>query len=277
MSSIIKPLDDLLEQQSVLGQIKLLEQKEAQKETQEETFNYYLLLEGDLNENLYDEVSKIEFTSRKHWVYEDTEFDDEKEHGPLLVALDDENKQIEHFVENSVKQHMGVLISTQASVDELIQHLLNLRYVNIPNRDQKHKILFRWYEPRQLLGLLSSFDDKETAYFMNNINSISWCEWAHDQGTWYQRIKPKITDTPAFAPFLSVQQKTVDALAKQDEHFFIRQITRELIDEYPELLIKGDEKALQKSVKNQTNKAISNGIDRRDDIKEFICSNLMLH
>lgn len=242
---------------------------------------YYLLLEGDLNENLYDEVSDFGFMVSKCWVYEYTEFDDEKEHGPLLVEIDADNKLLEHFINHWSQQHMGVIISTKVSLEELIEHLLDLRYVTIPNVDPLQKVLFRWYEPRQLFGVLSGFDKKQTAYFMHIITSISWCEWAYDQGIWYQIIKPEVGNEDQesvnkFVAPLAIEQNTLDVMGIHDANYYAREVTREIIDEHPSILKKGSEEKLQDSVLNQTRLAISKGIDRRNDIKAFICDNINL-
>ena len=247
---------------------------------------HYLVLEGDLNKNLYDEVSTVEFQVKKVWVYEDTEFNDEKEHGPLLVEIDDDNKLLDHFINHWSQHHMGVIISTQANIETLIEHLLDLRYASIPNVDPLQKVLFRWYEPRQLFGILSSFDEKRTAYFMQVITRISWCEWAYDQGIWYQIIKPELDiknkdnedqkNTNEFVAPLAIAQGTLDAMEAHDEHYYAREVTRELMHEHPNLLEKGDEAALNKSVLKQTRLAISHGVDRRNDIKDFIYKKINL-
>ena len=256
----------------MMSSIKQIKSFSAKNLISENT--HYLLLEGDLNENLYDEVSSIEFKVSKQWVYEDTEFNDEKEHGPLLVELDAEHKLLNHFISHWSQQHMGVIISTQESIEILIQHLLDLRYVTIPNGDPLQKVLFRWYEPRQFVGLLKGFDDRDISYFMSPITSISWCEWAYDQGLWYQVIKPEIENVPDFSPKFEITQVMIESMDKQDEKYFVREVTRELIDEHPDLLKKGSEKALDASILKQTRLAISKGIDRRNNIKEFIYKKL---
>lgn len=240
------------------------------------TDNHFLLLEGDLNEELYDEVSKVEFQASKQWIYEDTEFDDEKTHGPLLVELGDDNNLIKYFISHWSQQHMGVVISTKASKIELIQHLLNMRYVDIPGIDPLQKVLFRWYEPRQLFGLLNNLNEKEIAYLMHIITNITWCEWAYDQGIWYQQHKPKLENIKDFSPPLMLTQATIDSMNKHDEQYYVRQLTRELIHEHPNLLKKGDGEMLKQSVLKQTRAAISHGIDRRNDIKEYIYSKIKL-
>lgn len=242
---------------------------------------YYLLLEGDLNENLYREVSDFRLMVSKRWVYEYTEFDDEKEHGPLLVEIDADNKLLEHFISHWSQQHMGVIISTQASLEELMEHLLDLRYVTIPNVDPLQKVLFRWYEPRQLFGVLSGFDEKQTAYFMHVITSISWCEWAYDQGIWYQIIKPEIDgeDQESINKFvapLAIEQNTLDVMDTHDANYYAREVTREIIDKHPSILKKGSEDELRDSVLNQMRLAIRQGIERRNDIKALIYDNINL-
>jgi len=242
--------------------------------------NYYLLLEGDLNEDLYDEVSDVEFMVSKHWVYEDTEFDDEKEHGPLLVEFDADKKLLKHFISHWSQQHMGVIISTQASLETLIQHLLDLRYVTIPNADPLQKVLFRWYEPRQLFGVLSGFTKKQIAYFMHIITSITWCEWAYDQGIWYQVIRPEEDNdqenVKEFTAPLIIEQSTLDIMGTHDTHYFARGLRREIIDEHPSILKKGSEEELNEAILSQIDLAISHGIERRNEIKAFICEKINL-
>lgn len=249
-----------------------------------EESKHYLLLEGGLNDELYDEVSAVEFKTFKHWIYEDTEFDEEKEHGPLLVELDEENKLLKYFSDTLIKQHMGVIITTGVKSDQLIQHILNLRYVTLPedeSNDPQQKIMFRWYEPRQLFGLLNAFNDKELIYFMGIIDEIIWCEWAFNQGHWYQATNKKSKDDQSLdkeniapRPPIAISENTIKSMGQHDEKYFVRELSREIMHDHFKDKKDISEEDLKQSVLKQVHLSKKENVKNRDQIKALLLHRL---
>ena len=162
--------------------------------------DYYLLLEGDLDSEIEEKVLEINPQAKMNWVYEDTDLEPEKENGPLLVKLElskesNENDLalLEIFYTEWIKSHLGIIISTPQAYSsrEIKEHLQQLRYVDLVGAPSEQKVLFRWYEPRSLLGLIEALNDKEIQIILGDIKQLIWCEWLYDQENWYQLQAPE--------------------------------------------------------------------------------------
>ncbi len=247
-------------------------------ETLPKKTRHYLLLEGGLNHRLLDETREIYFPSMKRWVYENTDLDDQKERGPLLVETDSGSVFLDYFARKTIKKHWGVIISSNAEMAILLKHLRQLRYANIPSiqdQDAQQKILFRWYEPRALLGLFPRMTKEENTLFMGPMSCLTWHEWAYDQGIWYQFKRQSMDDdtTQLNAPFL-ISDPVIESLEQQDFDYFTKVLFQELVEQYPQVLKWGTESQLLNAVRAETDLAMQQNINQRNAIKEHLIHRL---
>ena len=64
---------------------------------------FYLLLEGGLDKKLEKRINTIDPFTHRLWLYEDTEYDHEKEKGPLLVWADAGSPLLDAFARNGFR------------------------------------------------------------------------------------------------------------------------------------------------------------------------------
>lgn len=242
--------------------------------------DHYLLLDGDLDSDIKEKVLEINPQAKMDWVYEDTDLEDEKENGPLLIKLElfkepQENSLalLEIFHTQWMKSHLGITISTPKAYSnrEIKAHLQQLRYVNLADTPAMQKVHFRWYEPRGLLGLFEAFNDTETQLLLGNIQQLIWCEWTYDKGNWYQYQVPEekqATKKPNDST-LNIQIDTIKALDNYDFEYYLRCLTRELISngKKPDKIT---EKEMLDAVRRHCNDAYAKGFSHEDDVKQYI-------
>lgn len=234
---------------------------------------YYLLLEGDLDSELEESVLEIHPDAEMDWVYEGTEFDAEKQHGPLLVKLDiTEGKSqalLEVFQTEWIKQHLGVILATVNNVtkQDLIQHLQQLRYVRLANIDEQQKILFRWYESRALLGVVTALSEAEISEVLGVIEQVFWCEWTHDQGQWFKLAQVAGTDAKVLDKVIGISPAAVKVMDNYSFDYFSRNLIRELISE-GHTPTSFSEQEMVAAVQRYNREAYIKGFSHQDDIKK---------
>lgn len=225
---------------------------------------FMLLLDGALGRDLEKRLNGIDPFTHRYWLYETTEYESEKEQGPLLVQCTEGSALTDAFTRDFVREHLGLLLFSQQPVEKIIDHLRTLRHALMPNG---HRVRFRLQEPRKLRGIADGIPDDEHDHLLGPLERILWCEWHGDRGDWYTLYQDRAAvRQPATGPlmFSDTMLRTIDA---QDFDYAVCCMARRIVAlGLSALRFSSDEKVLEETRELARN-ARAGGADS-DDVLE---------
>ncbi len=189
---------------------------------------YMLLLDAGLDENLEKRLHKVDPFTHRHWIYEGTDFDSQKERGPLLVQVYDDPALFRAFSEDWRSDHLGVFLTSPRPVNEVLEHFRTLRKATMPN---DHPALLRLHEPRTLRGFAEAYEDDQDMIddILGPVAQVIWCEWHGDAGDWYILTHSRPEGGAAAQEPLRITQRTRQIIENQRMDYTARCIAREVI------------------------------------------------
>ena len=226
---------------------------------------HFLLLDGGMNLNLMDDVMNLHFPVGRRWVLEDTAFNDEKESGTLLQEMDDDGIFLDKFNQEWSSQHLGIILETRGTIEDLQQHLKNT--ISVDTKDSKD-LFFRWHEPRKLAGLLNTLNNEQLSSLLGPISKIYWCEYAFDEAHWYEFENLSEGHNPLQGKIV-ITKDQLSQLNEYDLYYYSRTLSRELIneDKRPESI---SEEHFARAVLKNIKDALALNITHSDDINHYI-------
>ena len=163
-------------------------------------------------------IEQIDSRTDSEWILEDTQFDQNKKDGPLLVGLNKDSPLPEHYIKHWTQHRIGIFIQSDADIDEMQQHLSSLVLVN---SETDSLVYFRLQEPRQLDGVLKSLDEYKQAELLGPIKNLIWCKDIGREYQWMSAENPN--PTPASeqeAPWFNFTQAENERLDYYAEESF---------------------------------------------------------
>ncbi|MCF6190066.1 MAG: DUF4123 domain-containing protein [Cocleimonas sp.] len=149
-------------------------------------------------------IEQIDWRIDSAWILEDTQFDQNKKDGALLLRLNKDSPLPQHYIQYWTQHRIGIFIQSDADIDEMQQHLSSLVLVN---SETDNMVYFRLQEPRQLDGIIKSLNKYRQAELLGPINHIIWCKDIGREYQWMHTENPN--PTPASeqeAPWFSFTQ-----------------------------------------------------------------------
>ncbi len=129
---------------------------------------HYLLLDGAQIDDLLQQIYRLELAPEFHVLYQQTRYAELAEVGPVLVETGHDSALTRHF-EQHWSASAGVVLTSSAVTEELIQHLRSLVHIQTIG---EAILLFRFYDPRILHLWLSDLAGKEQNAVMGPVNEF---------------------------------------------------------------------------------------------------------
>jgi hypothetical protein len=135
--------------------------------------------------------------ARWFWLFEDTELDASREHGPVLVDLGS-CPALAGLCYSEAQNWRGLLIVSEAPASQLLAHLRRMLTVTI---GLHYRALLSYYNPNTASYFFDACDARELSRWLGPISQLHWYggTWADraigSQG-WQQLHNPGLTVTP---------------------------------------------------------------------------------
>jgi hypothetical protein len=126
----------------------------------------YLLLDPARDPRIHDAITT--FGTRYHCIFGDVPPVLARV-APHLVAVGDDTPIVGMFAGEGRNRSWGVMLRSEASIDELATHLYGLVRARLPDG---HDVLFRFYDPRVLRAYLPTCTLQELAQVFGPIESF---------------------------------------------------------------------------------------------------------
>ena len=208
------------------------------------------------------------------WVLEDTQFDQNKKDGALLVGLNKDTPLPEHYIKHWTQHRIGIFIQSDADIDEMQQHLSSLVLVN---GEIDGMVYFRLQEPRQLDTIIKSLNKYRQAELLGPIQHLIWCKDIGREYQWMHAENPN--PTPAIqqeAPWFNFTQAEEERMDYYTEINFKLAVLSHLKhwltqqQDTPSPLHGKDDEALMEQIDEGLSVAAQYGYTNNQHISRFI-------
>ena len=234
--------------------------------------SFFLVVDGGLDSGMEDKVLAFDTSSRREWIYSDTEYWQQERDGPLLIQAKPESALLSAMLHDWSELHWGGILQSDEHFTVVLQHLRMLRHARMPDGNLA---LLRAHEPRALRGLVEGLSDDEQDCLLGPIQSWIWCEWNEGRGDWYQLARQSgISAPPAATPFV-LTESVIRALDTQRVDYSYRGWVRRLRNERIPALDALDDDHLSQAVNIQVSHAVTLGFVNDEDLWAYL--NLFFH
>lgn len=129
----------------------------------------YLLLDGAVEPKLLSLIFDQQTEPQVFPLYAHTPFANLQGISPLLVAVDIDDGLFAEYVNKGIAKHWGLLLSSDHSFEQLVQHAQWWLTMNHPDGGE---MLFRGYDPRIAWRLLAASTPEQHAYWLGPFASV---------------------------------------------------------------------------------------------------------
>lgn len=135
-------------------------------------------------------VREVAPLSPRRWLWEDSELQEYRERGPLLVETTLLPELISHFIEHWAPVNGGMLIGSRHTLDQVQHHLASLVKIGLPDGGQAR---FK-FNANNMSSWLRAFNEFSRAQWMGLVTRMVWRETAGPAHAWYAANNPAVLD-----------------------------------------------------------------------------------
>lgn len=193
----------------------------------------YLLLDGAKIENLPARVYSLDENPIVEWLYHSTPLHEVFDVGPALVVLR-ANTALEKAFTEDWQNDAGLIIESDAPIQQLTEHLRSLIHVRVPG---DASMLFRYYDPRVMRHWLPPMSPAEKDHLMGPIRRVRLPAREGQQEQWIVREQDRQSAQQyAERPWLYLDEQQLQQLNQGKLELFDQQLLEHVNTYFPDCL-----------------------------------------
>lgn len=192
----------------------------------------YLLLDGANIENLPSRLYSLDDNPTLEWLYHATPYQAVFDVGPALVVLKT-NTPLEQAFKEHWQHDAGVMIESDAPMQQLAEHLRSLIHARVPG---DVSLLFRYYDPRVMRHWLPALDPDEKDRMMGPISRVRLPAREGQEAQWIVREHRQNAQQYAERPWLHLDEQQLQQLNQGKLEMFDQQLLEHVRLYFPDCL-----------------------------------------